>query len=261
MSILAYLLSALLVGIGIGFVAPMLLAPMSDALAQWMLKAGVKAGDAWVLVQRGNGYELEPAEYDAADSKAYLVGDDGDSDREYFDDEHGLMKTLWKTPFGLAYEGQSAISDITAATVGREYGDLKTDGGPRDADETFTLDELKDFAHVGTLEKNYNGVKHRIEYVNPFTSVPDGREIVDVRGVVNLLKNNGSPETPRKTAENAAQAERAFDSMQGLKQSASLLAAAMVGGILVYIGMSGGGGGGGASVGLMVNAVGMLGVL
>lgn len=260
MSLVMYLVVTFVVGLGLGFALPLLAAPMSDGLAKIMLKSGIKAADAWVLVQRGNGYELEPAEYDAADSKAYMVGDDDEEEREYFDDEHGLMKTLWKTPFGLAYEGQSAISDITAATVGREYGDLATDGGPREEDEQFTLDELKDFAHVGTLEKSYGDVKHRVEYINPFASVPEGREIVDVRGVVNLLKNNGSPETPRKTAENAAQAERAFDGMRGLKQSASMIAAAMVGGLLVYLGMSSGGGGGGTSVGLMVNAVGLMGV-
>jgi hypothetical protein len=77
-------------------------------------------------------------------------------------------------------------------------------------------------------------------------------DIIDVRQITSLLSHAGSPDTPRKTAENAAQAERAFENWGELKRNASLIAAFVIGAIMMYIGMSNGGGGGGG-VSLMLD--------
>jgi hypothetical protein len=79
--------------------------------------------------------------------------------------------------------------------------------------------------------------------------------IIDVRDVTSILSHAGSPDTPRKTAENAAQAERAFDDWGELKRNASLIAAFVIGAIMMYIGMSNGGGGGGGGVSLMIDSL------
>jgi len=79
-------------------------------------------------------------------------------------------------------------------------------------------------------------------------------DIIDVRDITSVLSHAGSPDTPRKTAENAAQAERAFDDWGELKRNASLIAAFVIGAIMMYIGMSNGGGGGGG-VSIMLDTV------
>jgi hypothetical protein len=253
MSILLWLTTAFLVGGLVGAIAPIFVASFHDGTASFLIKTGIKSGDGWVLNQRANSYDLIAVEYDREDAKAYLA----DATDEYFEDEGGLMRSLYSTDFGISMEGTSAIVDAATAQVATEYSKLSADGGEVDADARFTLEELQNVANVGNIEKTEshqtNGgtvqLKSRIEYINPFTTVPDGRQIVDVRPVVNLLKNNGDSATPKTTAENAAQAERAFENWGELKRNASLIAAAMVGGILVYLGMSSGGGGGGGGGG------------
>lgn len=250
-------LAGLVAGFVLAPLALLILAPEVNGVAKFLIKTGIRSGDGWIAVQRGNSYELVEVEYDAADAKAYVA--EGGDDREFFEDPKGLMQTLWKTPFGFSFEGSPAVLDSVTATVAGEYGDLVADGGPIGADERFSLDELRSKAHVGTIEKNYGEVKHRIEYINPFVNVREG-VVADARKVVNLLSNAGTSETPRKTAENAAQAERAFENWGDLKRTGSMIAAFVVGGIMVYIAMSNGGGGGGGSggVSLMVTGLGGL---
>jgi hypothetical protein len=262
MSVLVLLLSAFLVGVMIG---PLVLiggATAHDGMARWLIKTGIRSGDGWVLNQAGNSYQLVPVDYDAEDAKAYV-----DSDEErYFEDPQGPMRTLFGRDFGLSVEGTTAISDSLTTAVASQTPDVVADGGELAATDTFSINELQDRLHVGSIDRTETRqtedgqmVKYqsRIDYINPFVESPEPREIVDIRPVANLLKNAGDSSTPKTTAENAAQAERAFDNWGELKRNASLIAAAMVGGILVYLGMSGGGGGGGgggASVpGLMID--------
>jgi hypothetical protein len=340
MSLIAYstvLIVGVLVGAG-GFYA---LVGSIDSLAMAMMKTAFKAQDAWILVQRGNSYDLTPVEYEKS-VNAYKSEAD-DDEVEWFEDD-GMMHSLWKVPFGIAHEDHTAVVDPVTAEIATAEIDKDDTGDKLRGDEEFALDELRSRLHVGTLERQSEGFKHRIDIINPFVTVEgaeteveretttttrhhtvtDGGEpadtnsqsqsllqrlglrsvdesdtgqdpptldeladeraeaepdeittqideevetvveretrmdIIDVRDITSVLSHAGSPDTPRKTAENAAQAERAFDDWGELKRNASLIAAFVIGAIMMYIGMSNGGGGGGGGVSIMLDTVAML---
>lgn len=329
---------ALIIGVVIGAGGFYALVPTIDSLAMAMMKAGFKAQDAWVLVQRGNSYDLQPVEYEKS-VNAYKSEAD-DDEVEWFEDD-GMMHSLWKVPFGICHEDHTAVVDPVTAEIATAELDKDNTGDKLRGDEEFALDELRSRLHVGTLERQSEGFKHRIDIINPFVTVEgaeteveretttttrhhtvtDGGEpadtnsqtqtqsllqrlglrsvddtpptrdeltvtdddadpdeittqideevetvveretrmdIIDVRDITSVLSHAGSPDTPRKTAENAAQAERAFDDWGELKRNASLIAAFVVGAIMMYIGMSNGGGGGGGGVSIMLDTVAML---
>jgi hypothetical protein len=321
---------ALVIGVVIGAGGFYALVPAIDSLAMTMMKAGFKAQDAWVLVQRGNSYDLQPVEYEKT-VNAYKTKAD-DDEIEWFEDD-GMMHSLWKVPFGIAFENHTAVVDPVTAEIASAELDKDDTGDKLRGDEEFALDELRSRLHVGTLERQSEGFKHRIDIINPFVTVEgaekeveretttrthhhtvtDGgtqsqsqgllqrlglrsadetaapedelgtgsdddeirtqvdeevetvveretrMDIIDVRDITSALSHAGSPDTPRKTAENAAQAERAFDDWGELKRNASLIAAFVIGAIMMYIGMSngGGGGGGGGGVSIMLDFVAM----
>jgi hypothetical protein len=292
-------------------------------------------------VQRGNSYDLQPVEYEKS-VNAYKSEAD-DDEVEWFEDD-GMMHSLWKVPFGVAHEDHTAVVDPVTAEIATAEIDKDDTGDKLRGDEEFALDELRSRLHVGTLERQSEGFKHRVDIINPFVTVEgaetevteetttttrhhtvtDGGEtadtdsqsqsllqrlglrsvdesdtgqdpptldeladeraeaepdeittqideevetvveretrmdIIDVRDITSVLSHAGSPDTPRKTAENAAQAERAFDDWGELKRNASLIAAFVIGAIMMYIGMSNGGGGGGGGVSIMLDTVAML---
>jgi len=337
MSLIAYstvLIVGVLVGAG-GFYAAV---GSIDSLAMAMMKTAFKAQDAWILVQRGNSYDLTPVEYEKS-VNAYKSEAD-DDEVEWFEDD-GMMHSLWKVPFGICHEDHTAVVDPVTAEIASAEIDKDNTGDKLRGDEEFALDELRSRLHVGTLERQSEGFKHRIDIINPFVTVegaetevreetttttrhhtitdggdpadtnsqtqdqsqsllqrlglrsvddtpptpdeltvtdddadPDEittqideevetvveretrMDIIDVRDITSVLSHAGSPDTPRKTAENAAQAERAFDDWGELKRNASLIAAFVVGAIMMYIGMSNGGGGGGG-VSIMLDTVAM----
>jgi hypothetical protein len=257
-SLLLWVSAALVVGMLLGPVFVILLAPAFDGLAKWLVKQGIRAGGDWVLKPvGGTQYDLEPVEYDDAEGKAWRAGDDDDEEREYFDDHGGRMRTLFGKSFGLAVDDDiAAIVDAVDAKVGEKEAAKVADGGTLDDSTKSVLEDLRDHAHIGSMEKSYqNGLKQRIDYVNPFVELTeeDRGTIVDVRDAVTLLSKNGSPETPRKTAENAAAAERAFEDWGELKRNASLIAAFLMGAIVTeFIASGGGGGGGGISSPIML---------
>jgi hypothetical protein len=256
MSLLAWLLTAFITGMVVGPLFVMLIAPYIDSAAKFIARVGIRAGGDWVLKPVGaTEYDLIPVEYDSAEGRAWLAGDEDSPDREYYDDDGGRMRTLFGKSFGLAVEDVSAIVDPVDCQLGKKEAEKVADGGQLSQDETAIIEDLRSRAHIGTLEKTYDGgVKQRIDYINPFVSIneDDTGTIVDVRDAVTLLSKNGSPETPRKTAENAAQAERAFEQWGEFKRNVSLIAAFMMGAIVTEFiaGGGGGGGGGGISVGL-----------
>jgi len=333
MSLIAYstvLIVGVLLGAG-GFYAAV---GSIDSLAMAMMKTAFKSQDAWMLVQRGNSYDLTPVEYEKS-VNAYKSEAD-DDEVEWFEDD-GMMHSLWKVPFGIAHEDHTAVVDPVTAEIATAEIDKDDTGDKLRGDEEFALDELRSRLHVGTLERQSEGFKHRIDIINPFVTVEgaeteieretttttrhhtitDGGEtadtnsqsllhrlglrssddtpptpdelgssgddsepdeittqideevetvveretrmdIIDVRDITSVLSHAGSPDTPRKTAENAAQAERAFDDWGELKRNASLIAAFVIGAIMMYIGMSNGGGGGGGGVSIMLDTVAML---
>jgi hypothetical protein len=243
-------------GIAVGPLLVVLIAPYSPSIAKQIVRIGIRSGGDWVLKPvGGTRYKLEVVEYDDAEGKAWRVGDDDDPDREYYDDHGGRMRTLFGKSFGLAVEDIAAVVDPVDAKLGELEDQKATDGGQVSSQSEFTLEELRDRAHIGTAEQTVaDGVMRRIEFINPFVAVDDERDsntIVDVRDAVTLLSKNASPETARKTAENAAAAERAFDDWGELKRNASLIAAFMMGAIVTEF-IAGSGGGGAPSVSLSI---------
>jgi hypothetical protein len=234
------------------------IAPVISGAAKLLIKLGIRSGGDWLLKPvGGTRYELVQVEYDDAEGKAWRAGDDDDEDREYWDDTGGRMRTLFGKSFGLAVDDVASVVDPVDCAVGNAEAEKATDGGLLEsATETFSLEEIRDRAHIGTLEKKYQGgLERRVEFINPFVEIgpdDDGAEgeIVDVRDSVELLSKNGSPETPRKTAENAAAAERAFEDWGELKRNISLISAFIIGAITAEF-IAGSGGGGGA-IGLTI---------
>lgn len=260
MSLVTWIAGSFVVGVLVGPILMLLAAPFFDGAAKFMVRQGIRAGGDWILKPvGGTKYDLELVDYDDAEGKAWLVGDEGDEEREYFDDHGGRMRTLFGKSFGIGVEDISAVVDPVDCKLGELEAKKATDGGELSSQDRFTIEELANRAHVGTLEKTLSSgsqkIQRRIEFINPFVVADDShdRTIVDVRDSVTLLSKNGSPETPRKTAENAAAAERAFEDWGELKRNASLIAAFMMGAIVTeFIAGSGGGGGGGGGVSMPI---------
>lgn len=235
------------------------LAAASSRVAKGLIRLGVRSSDGWLLKPvGGTKYDFVPVEYDDAEGKAWRAGGEGDDDREYWDDAGGRMRTLFGKPFGLAVDDVSAVVDTVDCAVGQAEQRKATDGGLlQSATDMVSLEEIRDHAHVGTLEKTYQGgLERRIEFINPFVELssddPDAEgPIVDVRDSVELLAKNAGPETPRKTAENAAAAERAFSDWSELKRNAALISAFLMGAIVTEF-VAGSGSGGGVSIGLTI---------
>jgi len=167
MSLVAYttvLIVGVLVGAG-GFYA---LVGSIDSLAMAMMKTAFKAQDAWILVQRGNSYDLTPVEYEKS-VNAYKSEAD-DDEVEWFEDD-GMMHSLWKVPFGIAHEDHTAVVDPVTAEIATAEIDKDDTGDKLRGDEEFALDELRSRLHVGTLERQSEGFKHRIDINNPFVTV------------------------------------------------------------------------------------------
>jgi hypothetical protein len=267
MSLLVWIVSAFVTGLLLGPILVLTVAPLIGGAAKFIVRAGIRAGGDWILKPvGGTKYQLELVDYDEAEGRAWLAGDEDDDDREYYDDHGGRMRTLFGKSFGIAVEDVSAVVDPVDCKIGEKEAQKATDGGEVVSQDRFTIEELQNRASVGTLEKTLTSgqqkIQRRIEYINPFVTLDDSddRTIVDVRDAVTLLSKNGSPETPRKTAENAAQAERAFEDWGELKRNASLIAAFLMGAIVAEFiaGGGGGGGGGGVSSPIMVSAGKML---
>ena len=93
-----------------------------------------------------------------------------------------------------------------------------------------------------------------ISIINPFHHIYDEPDIVDVRPVARLFRRSARPDTPRKAAKNAVEAERASQGLDlgTVGQTALILTSAFVGGLLTYIGFTASGGGGGIALPLIM---------
>lgn len=200
--------------------------------------------DGWVLLQRGNRYELVPVDRDNQMTKVEIDGD------IQFLEGDDRMLNLDGIPFGLALEGPREIVDVETAAAAAEVADKTDVGGSNIDQDTFTLEDVQDRIKVGTLSTEDG----KITYLNPFVDVDTSR-IVDLRNIVKLFAHSGTSDTPRKAAKNAIEAER---SIQGgdwgqIVQYGMIIAAFFLGGIMVeYIAGSGGGGGGSINLGMMI---------
>lgn len=200
--------------------------------------------DGWVLEQAGNRLNLLPLNREE-DAGIYTV--DGQEGKRYKEDV-GLMTTWHGVPVGLSLEESRPMVDVEAATAAERASEKLADGGELSENSRLEVQDLIDRVKIG----EQHGRDRSIIYCNPFIALKEAPDLVDLRHVSKLLRFEAQPDAPRKSAKNAKEAERAFDSYAGAKKTIGLLGAAMVGGILTYIGTTSGGGGGGGGGGVNV---------
>jgi len=173
---------------------------LKQRMAGWAFKKLLRSnGDGWVLTQRGNQYTIDPLERDP-ETDAYVTQDD-----EYLEDHVGRMKILHGVPFGLHLEQFRQMTDIEDATIATAADSKVTDGGQLGVNEPITLAEVIDRLKVGEVFTNSG----RIVIVNPFHRTSDHADIVDLRPTMRLFRHGADPNTPKKAATNAIEAERA----------------------------------------------------
>jgi len=229
----------------IGGIVLLLLMINSGLMNGWMRRKLFGSNkDGWVLLQRGNRYELIPVDRENQMTKIEV-----DDDIQFLEGDDRMLN-LDGIPFGLALEGPREIVDVETAAAASEVADKMYVGGSNVDKESFTLADIQDRIKVGSLSTEDG----KITYLNPFVDVDTSR-VVDLRNVVKLFAHSGTSDTPRKAAKNAIEAER---SIQGndwgqIVQYGMIIAAFFLGGIMVeYIAGSSGGGGGSINLGMMI---------
>jgi len=193
--------------------------------------------EGWVLTQRGNRYTVDPVTRDA-DSDAFVV--EFDEQKEYIEDNIGMMHYLEGVPFGLRNENARPVVDATAAAVAQTEAQKINDEHQLSVDDSLTLSEIIDRLTVGTVYTE-NGA---VMVVNPFHAIKDEPDVVDLRSVMRLFRHDADPKTPIKAAKNAIEAERAVSGFDwgNAAQIGGMLGAFFLGAIVVeYIAGAGGG--------------------
>jgi hypothetical protein len=177
-------------------------------LRAWALDyvLGGSSDDGWLMVQSGNRYALEPAEY-RPDANAYVVG--SGEDERFFEDRAGLMHSWRGVPVGMVTDSDRPIVDIDTASTAAGADQKMTDGGKLAASSKLSVEEIANRLKVGEVDTQY-GTSH---IVNPFHRVEDEPDVVDLRPATRLFPSETDPDTPRKAADNALEAERATDGL------------------------------------------------
>lgn len=227
-----------------------------DSLLRQVLRSN-KTG--WLLTQRGTRYTLDPVTRDE-DAGVYRVGSEDDA--EYAEDSAGLMHTLEGVPLGLRLERQRSIVDVDMAESAHAAAEKRADGGLLAADDPKekTLAEVEDDLIVGKVR----GDQRDQLYINPFAARDMIPDVLDLRNAAKLMRHDSDPNTPRKTAKNATEAERAFESWGDLKEMGKVAMGFVLGMVATYAGTTAGGGGGGGNpadavnIGLSIVPVGLL---
>jgi hypothetical protein len=213
------------------------------SFATWLLSyAFNKSEEGWLLVQSGNEYELEPVDYDPS-ADAYVIERGDDEDKEYYEDNLGMMHSLFGVPIGLVTDEQRPIVDADSARKAAAADQKVTDGGMLDPQETMPVQDVMNRMKVGTVQTQ-SGIAH---LVNPWHHKDDEPDIVDIRPTMRLFRHDARPDTPRKAAKNAVEAERATDGLNvgKLTDWVQIVGSFLMGAIVTeYIAGSSGGGGG-----------------
>ena len=173
-----------------------------------------------------------------------------DESKEYYEDHAGAMRTLHGIPFGLACDQARPVVDADSAKKVTAVDAKLTDGGDI-ANESMTWKDVIQRFQVGYVDRKDG----RNWIVNPFHLREHEDDIVDIRPTMRLFRHASSPDTPRKAAKNAVEAERANAGVDfgSIMQIGTIFGAFILGAITVeYIA----GGSGGSSVidnvGLMI---------
>ena len=158
----------------------------------------------WLLFQKGREYELKELGYDEALDCYYIQDEDGED--LYFEDELGRMGSLEGVPLGLASSQGRPILNAEDAEHATAFDEKSTDKKPLEDDQVVSVGEMRDSLQVARIERN--GATD-VEVINPFFDKERETDIVDLRPTFQLFRRSARPDTPRKAAKNAIEAERA----------------------------------------------------
>ncbi|HKJ86545.1 MAG TPA: hypothetical protein VKA06_10745 [Spirochaetia bacterium] len=203
----------------------------------------------WLLVQSGKTYTLYPLNRDTDADAFYIETDDG---REYYEDNLGMIRSLNGFPFGIATDRGRPIVDAEAAKTAAAMDQKDDEDRQLTEDSHLKVSDIMQHMTVGELHPRDS--EKSISIINPFHHIHDEPDIVDVRPVARLFRRSARPDTPRKAAKNAVEAERASQGLDlgTVGQTALILTSAFVGGLLTYIGFTASGGGGGIALPLIM---------
>jgi len=208
------------------------------------------SNDGWLWVQRGNQYELEELHRDS-DADAYYIETDDDT-REYYEDNLGMMHSFRGAPFGIATDRARVITDGETAQIATTMDEKEENNELVTEDSVFRLGDIMQHLTVGQIQAPGGG---KAIIVNPFHRQADEPDIVDVRPITKLMRRASRPDTPRKAAKNAIEAERATQGIGigGAMDYIALISAFLMGAIVVeFIAGSGSGGVDVGGIGLMI---------
>ena len=227
-------------------------------IRQWRInrlkdKLANVSNDGWLWVQRGNQYELEELHRDS-DADAYYIETD-DETREYYEDNLGMMHSFRGAPFGIATDRARVITDGETAQIATAMDQKDDNNELVTEDSVFRLGDIMQHLTVGQIEAPGGG---KAIIVNPFHRQADEPDIVDVRPITKMMRRASRPDTPRKAAKNAIEAERATQGidLSQLTQIGTIFGAFLLGAITVEF-IAGGGGGGVdvGGIGLMITSL------
>jgi hypothetical protein len=203
----------------------------------------------WLLVQHGRQYTLYPLNRDSDADAYYIETEDG---KQYYEDNLGMMRSLNGVPFGIATDRGRPIVDAETAKTAAAMDQKDDEDRTLSPDDTLKISDIMQHMTVGELVPE--DARKKIAIINPFHHIYDEPDIVDVRPVARLFRRSARPDTPRKAAKNAVEAERASQGLDlgTIGQTALILTSAFVGGLLTYIGFTASGGGGGIALPLIM---------
>lgn len=226
-------------------VAPKLPTKISKPVANALFKkaTGVLGGNLALVRDADGYYTLSKAEYDAENNGFWVAG-------EFYDAEGvgGAPGGFYGSSLVVAYQGLGAVADLVSAELGRQ-ATVKRQDSDHEGKLSGSLGKLlgknapKAVADGGEMIKDAE-----------WKAVLPERKVVDLRNVLSLAPFNVRPEAFDRVEENAKAGQAGFAALGPMGQAGLLLGAAMLGGILVYLGMSSGGGGG-VDVGLPAQIV------
>jgi len=228
---------------------------ISSWLREWHFKKFLNStSNGWLLFQEGKDYSFKELAFDE-DLGAYFVEDD-DGEQLYFEDENGRMGNLEGKPLGLASSQGRPIVSVEDAEHATAFDDKRSDIPPLEDDDHISIGQVRDSLQVARIERDAGP---DVEVINPFFDRTEQAEIVDLRPTFQLFRRSARPDTPRKAAKNAVEAERAKSGpdLGQIGFVGTIFGAFLLGAITVEF-IAGGGGGGGVSLPVMVDVLGML---
>ena len=163
-----------------------------------------------------------------------------------------MMHSFRGAPFGIATDRARVITDGETAQIATTMDQKDENNELVTEDSVFRLGDIMEHLTVGQIQAPGGG---KAIIVNPFHRQADEPDIVDVRTITKLMRRASRPDTPRKGAKNAIEAERATQGidLSQLSQRGRIVGAGRMGAITVeFIAGSGSGGVDVGGIGLMI---------